>query len=71
LQEILYVPLAIIICDKLECERKMEEQGIHIWYESSKVLKLVNLCGTQCDKQSYKKNWEQGIHGWYKSSNIY
>ena len=33
LQANVYVPLAIIICDKLEWERKMEEQGIHVWYE--------------------------------------
>ena len=56
LQANVYVPLAIIVCDKLEWERKMEEQGSHVWYESSNiVLKLVNLCGTQSSKQSYKR----------------
>ena len=30
LQANVYVPLEIIICDKLERERKMEEQGIHV-----------------------------------------
>ena len=30
LQANVYVPLAIIMCDKLEWERKMEEQGIHV-----------------------------------------
>ena len=33
LQANVYVPLEIIICDKLEWERKIEEQGIHVWYE--------------------------------------
>ena len=34
----------------------MKEQGIHVWYEGSNiVLKLVNLCGTQSGKQSYKR----------------
>ena len=56
LQANVYVPLAIIKCDKLEWERKIKEQDIHVWYESSNiVLKLVNLCGTQSGKQSYKK----------------
>ena len=61
----------IIVCDKLEWERKMEEQDFHAWYESSKVLKLVNLCGTQNGKQNCKKNWEQDIHGWHEGFNIY
>ena len=30
LQANVYVPLTIIICDKLEWERKMEEQDIHV-----------------------------------------
>ena len=55
LQANVYVPLAIIICDKLEWERKIEEQGIHVWYEIFKVLKLANLCGTQNGKQSCKR----------------
>ena len=55
LQAIVYVPLAIIVCHKLEWERKIEKQCIHVWYESSKVLKLVNLCGTQNGKQSCKR----------------
>ena len=56
LQANMYVPLAIIVCDKLEWERKMEEQGSHVWYESSNImLKLVNLCGTQSGNQSYKR----------------
>ena len=51
LQAIVNVPLTIIVCDKLEWERKMEEQGIHVWYEGSNiVLKLVSLCGTQSGK---------------------
>ena len=48
----------------------MEEQGIQVWYESSKVLKLVNLCGTQNASKIVKENWEQGIHVDIKGSNI-
>ena len=52
----MYVPLAIILCDKLEWERKMEEQDIHVDMKGSNtLLKLVSLCGTQSGKQSCKK----------------
>jgi len=67
-----YVPLAIILCDKLEWERKMEEQDIHVDMKASNtLLKLVSLCGTQSGKQNSKKNWEQDILGLYECSNIY
>jgi len=64
--------LAIILCDKLEWERKMEEQDIHVDMKGSNtLLKLVSLCGTQSGKQNSKKNWEQDILGLYECSNIY
>ena len=48
--------LVIIVCDKLEWERKMEEQGIHVWYEGSNVvLKLVSLCGWHEGSNIYKR----------------
>ena len=52
----MYVPLAIIVCDKLEWERKMEEQDIHVDMNGTNILlKLVSLCGTQSGKQSCKR----------------
>ena len=72
LQANVYVPLTIIICDKLEWERKMEEQDIHI---DMKALifywSLLIYVGLKVASKVIKEKYEQGINGWYEGSNIY
>ena len=67
-----YVLLAIIICDKLEWERKIKEQDIHI---DMKALifcwNLLIYVWLKVASKVIKEKYEQGIHGWYEGSNIY
>ena len=72
LQANVYVPLAIIISDKLEWERKMESKVFMFDMKALKCWSLLIYVGLKVASKVVKeKKWEQCIHGWYECSNIY